>query len=167
MVNFIRGGVRLYNHPRVPLARLDAAPNDHGAIDRNQAADDTNGSDTYMTALLKLIPAEVVSVYMAIRDSASAHKSLTIWFLLCLVVCFVLRTYASLPKSGNAGLWVVQWRGVIVSAIAFVLWAFAIGGDPPIPGTPLEQWSASALAALLALLAPLIVPGDPNTAANG
>ena len=170
---FIRGSTRVYTGPTQPvrlLAHLDSAE----ATDRPATPAQTNRTDSYLTVLLKLVPAEVVSIYMAIRDSATQHHSLTFWFFACLAVCFVLRAQASLPKrdaqhpGGNKGAgnpvsrWIrdVQWTSVIVSCIAFLLWAFAIGPDRPVPALPLDQWLASALAALLSALAPIIVPGD-------
>jgi hypothetical protein len=173
MVNFVRGGVRLYDHPqivkRTPTGHLDA---DEGGA---PAADvPSNRSDTYLTAVLKLIPAEVVTVYMAIRDSATQHGKLTLWFILCLVTCFIFRSYASLPRNTKSGLpdfRDAQWIGVVVAVIAFYLWAYATGAGPELPSflgfLQIDSWLASALAALLGILAPLIVPGDPDTKDGG
>jgi hypothetical protein len=56
---------------------------------------------------------------------------------------------------------------VIVSAIAFVLWACATAeqGNPPftIAGWTLEPWLAGILAGLFGIVAPLVVPADPQT----
>jgi len=161
MPNFLRGGTRIYTEltPARPLAHLDSVDPDN----KPRTPEETNRSDTYLTTLLKLVPAEIVSVYMAIRDSATQHQALALWFFACLIVCFILRAYASLPKTSageRKGITQVQWIGVIVSCIAFCLWAFSIGSERPVSWIPLDQWLAAALAALLSILAPLLVPGD-------
>ncbi len=168
MVNFVRGGVRVYNHPRAVFARLDSTEGSPAAagVPAHMPPDETNRSDTYLTALLKLIPAEIVSVYMAVRDSAATHGRPAAWFFLCLGTCFILRIYASLPKTAGFSVRDVQWRGVAVSCVAFLLWAFSIGSDRPVPWIPLDPWLASAIAGLLTLLAPLLVAGDPNATDN-
>jgi len=162
MVNFLKGGTRIYAASERKTTQLEST--------LEATSPGNPPGDNYLSALLKLIPAEVVSIYMAIRDSAAQHDAAALWFVLCLVTCFILRTYSNLPrKSGTGlwsrtGLWKVQWRGVAVSVVAFFLWAQAIGSVKPLlpmfPPLNLEQWLASALAALFGILAPLLVPAD-------
>ena len=158
MVNFVRGGTRIYGAVESKKTGLESG---------SQAAPAGGPpGDNYLSALLKLIPAEVVSIYMAIRDSAAQHDSAPLWFILCLITCFILRTYSNLPRKPGSGIWDVQWRSVAVSVVAFFLWAQAIGSAkallPMLPLLNLDQWLASALAALFGILAPLLVPADPD-----
>ncbi len=150
MANFLRGGTRIYGTQSV-------APIEEGVVTRDT-------SDNYLSAILKLIPAEVVSIYMAIKDSAVSHNFVPGWFLLCLGTCVVLRGYSSLPKDGAIGLRDIEVRNVLVTAIAFYLWASAISPTPVIQRVNLEPWLASALAALFAIVAPLLVPADNGAA---
>src|SRR5215472_7777346 len=99
MVNFVRGGTRIYAAVEGRKTGLESGP---------QAAPGAQPGDNYLSALLKLIPAEVVSIYMAIRDSAAQHDSAPLWFLLCLVACFILRTYSNLPRKPGSGIRDVQ-----------------------------------------------------------
>jgi hypothetical protein len=147
MVNFIKGGTRIF-----------ASAGGQGLAAGNPTP---VKEDNYLSALLKLIPAEIISVYMGVRDSADQHHALTIWFWACLVTCFIFRIYSNQPQKAGAKLADVQWRSVIISTIAFFLWACAMGSTSPVPG--FEPWMASAVAALFGLLAPLLVPGDPQT----
>jgi hypothetical protein len=155
MVNFVRGGTRIYAAVEGKKSGLEGGP---------QAAQGGLPSDNYLSALLKLIPTEVVSIYMAVRDSAAQHDSAPLWFILCLVACLVLRTYSNLPLKTGSKIWDVQWRSVAVSVVAFFLWAQAIGSTKPllpmVPLLSLDQWLASALAALFGILGPLLVPAD-------
>jgi hypothetical protein len=152
MVNFVRGGTRIYAAVEGRRSGLESGPQAVPAGDQP--------GDNYLSALLKLIPAEVVSVYMAIRDSAAQHDNATLWFILCLITCFILRTYSNLPRKPGAGLWDVQWRSVAVSVVAFFLWAQAI------PLLNLDPWLASALAALFGILAPLLVAADAGDSSS-
>ena len=182
MANFIRGGSRIYaTAPDVPrpadtawlrqlghndLAtavedRLQAAPAGAAPGGPKQPAK----GDNYLSALLKLVPAEIITVYLATKDTASEHHALTTWFLLCLLTCVIFRAYSNLPDKAGAALRDIQWRTVVVSAVAFFLWAFATAdqGKPPISGLNLEPWLAGAAAGLFGIVAPLLVPADPQT----
>jgi hypothetical protein len=161
MPNFLKGGARIYAPPSSPfrlLARLDAT----GEELHPQIVEETNRSDTYMTTLLKLVPAEVVSLYMAFRDSFQTHELLWVLFVLCLVTCIILRVYANMPKTQDASWSQTQKTNVLLSCVAFVLWAHAIGPKPPIPHLNLENWLAAPLVAIFSVLAPIFAPGDKS-----
>jgi hypothetical protein len=182
MANFIRGGSRIYGTAPTPpppttafrlreLGRNDLAT----AVENNLQTAGTGATedspkppakgDNYLSALLKLVPAEIITVYLATKDTASEHHGLTTWFLLCLLTCIIFRAYSNLPDKPGAAIRDVQWRAVVVSAAAFFLWAFATAeqGKPPIAGLNLEPWLAAAAAGLFGILAPLLVPADPQT----
>lgn len=167
MVNFIRGATRIYAPASPSLGgrgfirettRQDGAK-DHEERDLDQGA--AAKGDNYLSALVKLIPSEMIAAYNAIKDSAATHKFVGGWFLLCLGTCIILRAYANLPRKTDVSIWDVQWRSVGVSAVAFYLWAFGGGLVTEYPWLNMEAWLASALAALFGLIAPLIVPGAP------
>lgn len=193
MANFIRGGTRIYAPvpasppplPQVPdvllrglrrnLALRQEGGDHDAAHDAPQEAGGADGNskqpekgDNYLSALLKLVPAEIITVYLATKDTAAVHGKLPIWFVLCLVTCFVFRAYSNLPDKPDATLKKdVQWRAVWVSTIAFFLWAFATAeqGKPPLDGLSFfEPWLAGATASLFGLLAPVLVPADAQTA---
>jgi hypothetical protein len=165
MANFIRGGSRIYDTApvRPPPATSLEGPAQREAT--GGGAKQPAKGDNYLSALLKLVPAEIVTVYLATKDTASAHNGLTTWFLLCLFTCIVFRAYSNLPDKQGASIKEVQWRAVGVSAVAFFLWAFATAeqGKPPIADLHLEPWLAGAAAGLFGLLAPVLVAADPQT----
>ena len=158
MPNFLRGGARIYAASTTParlVAHLDAVDEEA----RPRTSEETNRSDNYMTTLLKLVPAEDISLYTAFRDSFSSHNALLALFLLCLAVCLILRVYASMPKTAGATWGQTQKLNVLLSCIAFFLWAHAIG-PAPIPCVPLDNWLAAPLVAVFSIIAPIIAPGD-------
>ena len=86
----------------------------------------TEPPDEYLGKVLKLIPAEVVSVYVAaigIMEVAENVNTLT-WFWLIFAVCLI-----AIPLY----LWVAtKVRDLLqmgISTIAFVVWVFAIGNE--------------------------------------
>ncbi|MCW1990966.1 UNVERIFIED_ORG: hypothetical protein M2425_002418 [Bradyrhizobium japonicum] len=170
MVNFIRGATRIYApasaRPDLREGRIIRETKREGAEELAEATQADEGvakGDNYLSALIKLIPSEMIAVYNAIKDSAATHKFVGGWFLLCLGTCIILRVYANLPNRTDVTFWDVQWRSVGVSAAAFYLWAFGGGLVTEYSWLNIEAWLASALAALFGLIAPMIVPGDSRT----
>lgn len=157
MVNFVRGATRIY----APAA--DTGP-DRGlktlADGAPQPKQPDKPADSYLSALLKLVPAEIISIYMPLRDGAQTDKKLALWFFICLAACIIFRAYSNLPQKADSSFKDVQWRSVLVAAVAFFLWAYAIGPEQPVAIPGFSQWLASGIAAVFGLLAPLLVPGD-------
>jgi hypothetical protein len=166
MVNFLRGGTRIYaSAPRAAGGRRIIRETVREGEEPREAPPGTGDSalqgDNYLSALLKLIPSEMIVVYNAVKESAATHKFVGGWLLLCLATCIILRAYSNLPRNADATFRDVQWRSVAVSAAAFYLWAFGSGTVTEYSWLNIEPWLASALAALFGLLAPLVVPGAP------
>ena len=73
-------------------------------------------SEAYLERLLKLIPAEVVSLYPvghSLLDQA-AERQQGMWTLLCLIVCVVFRLRATKTPDGHP-----QWVAVRIAAVSF------------------------------------------------
>lgn len=169
MANFVRGATRIYEPAPPPSTQpVVQSRTDVVTLDKDRSKPPEKG-DSYLSALLKLIPAEIITIYLATKEAAAAHDNgLTILFLACLVTCIIFRIFSNLPDKPGAKIRAdVQGWSVIVSAIAFVLWAFATAeqGKPPvaIAGWTLEPWLAGILAGLFGIVAPLVVPADPQT----
>jgi hypothetical protein len=87
------------------------------------------GSDAYMGRLVKLVPAEAVTVYPLLVSQAQSATGpnrmlvyVTAWVLLLVVI--VLRWKAtSVPGKG------AQWGSVLIAAVAFFIWVHVMGGD--------------------------------------
>lgn len=119
--------------------------------------------DTYQTALLKLIPAEIVAVFLTLDGAIVSGNMLTsagYWgvFALMVVLCFMYGRFASaaggLPPS---------IRQALVASLAFVAWVFAIGG--PFEYAKLNWYSpglGSILLPLFTLIAPFLVGVKPQ-----
>ena len=77
--------------------------------------------DSWLGRVVKLVPAEIVAVYLAGRPLAQAQYAGT-WPLACLALVIIVRAFGTLDKRGP------QWVSVAVSAVSFVLWVYAMGG---------------------------------------
>jgi hypothetical protein len=77
--------------------------------------------DTWLSRLVKLVPAEVVAVYLAGRPLAQENYA-GLWPVVCLVLTGIVRAWGTSDRRGP------QWVSVAISAVSFVLWVYATGG---------------------------------------
>jgi len=76
--------------------------------------------DPYLARLVKLIPAEVVALYLTFKEVAVSW--LGIWATICLGLVILVRALGT-RESGK-----VQKATVFVASVSFVLWVYATGG---------------------------------------
>ena len=79
----------------------------------------------YLSRLMKLIPAEVVGLYLGGSGVIPEDQPgfLIGWSLFCLFCVFLVRRYGS-SKSG----WKKpQWKVVWISMISFLIWLYSLG----------------------------------------
>lgn len=124
--------------------------------------------DTYLTRLSKLVPCEAITAYPIFLNGARATKeeifvALTSWVVLAVVL--VLRWKATLPRESGGK---AQWPTVIISAVAFVLWVFVMGGNfgftanvPEVFKTH-HQFISGLLLFAWSTIAPAVYTGDPE-----
>jgi hypothetical protein len=81
----------------------------------------------YLGRLLKMIPGEVVGVYMIgvgiVPDTNRA--ALAVWAAICLVLVIIVRIYGTGDPKAKLP---PQPFPVFVSAVAFVIWVYSLGG---------------------------------------
>ena len=77
--------------------------------------------DPWLARLVKLVPAEVVAVYLAGRPLAQERYAGS-WPVVCLVLVVIVRAWATSDRRGP------QWVSVAIAAVSFVLWVYAMGG---------------------------------------
>jgi len=87
-----------------------------------QGAESENSPAAYMGRLIRLIPAEVLAVYQTLYGLLNEPpSSLLPWLpVLGIVLVILVRTWGTRDESGKFS--TVQWGGVIVSVISFVIW---------------------------------------------
>jgi hypothetical protein len=104
--------------------------------------------------LIKYIPTESVTLYVAAASAVPALKSLNIdekfiyWFFgLLTPVLFALILIGKRKAAGVKPLADWPWWKTVAATVAFFVWALAVPGQPDIPGD-----TSGAIAAVLALI---------------
>ena len=76
--------------------------------------------DMYMERLVKLVPTEVIGVFLAGRGYAESW--IGTWAAICMVLVLISRIWGTYEKGKP-----IQWIGVAVSFVSFAIWIYAIG----------------------------------------
>lgn len=129
-----------------PLRLIAAAPR------RERVGPPVGPIDPWLTRLVKLVPAEVVAVYLAGRPLAHGVWE-TAWPFVSLALVVIVRAWGTADRRGP------QWVSVAISAASFVLWVLATGGRfgplslaPDLAGLAVLVWTT---------LVPVLWKGDP------
>lgn len=129
-------------------------------------ADDAGGGgpkngDISLSNILKLIPGDVVAIYLATKGLTVAPILGVTWptllFAVCIITAIGLRWSAASTAAGG-----FNWQLLLVTAVAFFFWAHAVSETGPVIAE-LKGSAAGAVAALLGLFAPKFVPAEPGT----
>jgi len=118
------------------------------------AAQPSHEGDPWLARIVKLVPSEVIAVYLA---GASAAKTwLGNWAFVCLILVVIARALGT--KEGKQP---VQWLGVIVSFISFIIWIYATGGFIFTWKLPANMEGLASIAVLVwTFLVPFFYKGD-------
>jgi hypothetical protein len=86
--------------------------------------------DPYLTRLVKLIPSEVITLYLAFKTTAAGTVlEVSGWAAICLGLVILARAVGTYEKGKG-----IQIMAVIVSTVSFILWIYATNGYFPILG---------------------------------
>ncbi len=106
----------------------------------------------WMERLTKLIPAEVLAVYVAGRGMAESFVG--VWAAVCLALVLVIRVWGTREPGERT-----QWTAVVIATISFVIWVYAIGDR--LLDFQLPNPAAASLAMLVwTVLVPVIYKGE-------
>ena len=129
-------------------------------------ANNTQDSETiqvYMDRLIKLIPAEIIGLYLTVRGfwigrtsavsaslpsnpvPASRPGFLDWWPIVCVLLLLLTRLWGTRAPNGS---WTtIQISPVIIATVSFVIWVYAIGDaifgwkpEPPYASTAVVVW---------------------------
>lgn len=83
----------------------------------------TGAADDYFGRLMKLLPTEIVALYLTFKGAATNWPE--IWAAICLVLVVIFRIVGTnRPEKGNP----IQLIAVLIAAVSFILWIYAMGG---------------------------------------
>jgi hypothetical protein len=84
-------------------------------------------TDDYKERLLKYIPAEIVTLYMALKGLIEAtNASWKVPAAWAIIAVGVIATVLYLFKTMETP----NWKQIIISTLAFVVWVLAVSGEP-------------------------------------
>ena len=114
----------------------------------------------YLDALLKMIPAEAVSLYLAgvgiiPRDQDGALMG---WSAFCLLVVIIVRVIGTSDRRAGIK---PDWIHVAISVIAFLVWLYSLGGPFVSLGIHVP-YIGSLLVLAWTFLAPVLYPGPKS-----
>ena len=96
---------------------------------------------TYLERLVALVPAEVISLYLALVNFAAGSPAPAegienaqghwLAFLGLVLVIFVriMGTRVVFPDADGRQTWDIEWPLVFISALSFIIWVYATGGS--------------------------------------
>lgn len=111
--------------------------------------------DPYVSKLIKLIPADIVGVYLAVFNlldiggqGNSGNKSieLIVFSLILIITPFYLKRVAGITTA----------RQIIFCTVSFVIWVFSLGG--PVEGLVIGGYSTKFLASVFLPIYTLLIP---------
>ena len=114
---------------------------------------------SYLDRLLKMIPAEVVALYLVGSGVIPAGESpawLLAWSLVCLLGVVVIRAYGTADRARGKG---PQWAAVLIATISFVIWLYSLGG-PFKPYGVYKPFLGSLLILAWTFFVPIFYHGD-------
>jgi len=112
-------------------------------------------ADPYVSKLLKLIPAEIIGVYLAVFNIISLGKQaeakntalqLIVFGLILLITPFYLKKVAKINTA----------RQIIFCMVSFIIWVFSIGG--PVEGLEISGYPVKFLGAVFLPVYSLLIP---------
>lgn len=131
-----------------PVSALSAAPADSAPVSQQ--------ADTYLTKLVKYIPAEIIAVYIFISgilkslEASAALQWVAFALLLVLTPLYMWRVTQDKTKPP-------AWAQIIIASFSFAVWVFAVGG--PFVTLP---WYNTLYGSLLVAVYTLVVPMISN-----
>lgn len=79
-------------------------------------------ADPYLARLVKLIPAEVIALYLSFKSAMDTPERMAGWGLICLLLVVLVRTFGT-KQEGKP----IQWLAVLVAIVSFILWIYGMG----------------------------------------
>jgi len=119
----------------------------------------------YVDRLIRLIPAEVIAAYQAIRGivvgvapSSPGAKSFLPWLpVIGVILVLFVRAWGTRAPSGD--LKTIQWRAVGIAAVSFIVLIISLG-HPIVVETPIATWIGSVLLILWVFFLPYLYEGS-------
>ena len=113
---------------------------------------DGDGFKDYLERLMRMIPGEVVGLYLIGNGFIPADQLIgsLVWVVICLILIIIVRLYGTADGPDKPP----QTFPVFVAAVSFVIWVYSIGG----PFAKLEAWYYPWIGSLAVLVWTFLIP---------
>jgi hypothetical protein len=117
----------------------------------------SDGFQSYLDRLMKMIPAEVIGLYLVGGGIIPAGQAiaLIIWTVVCLIAVVVVRIYGTYDPTKQHPL---DWPHIVISSVAFLIWIYTIGGPFAAYGLTIP-WVGSLLVLVWTFFTPIFYYG--------
>lgn len=128
-----------------------------------RSLDTEESADPYVSKLIKLIPAEIIGVYLSVfnligmeGESGPSRNTLhlIVFGLILVITPFYLKRVAKIKEN----------RQVIFCLVAFIIWTFSLGG--PVENLMIGPYSVKFLGTVFLPIYTLLIPLVYNTTAT-
>jgi hypothetical protein len=112
----------------------------------------------YLDRLVRMIPSEVVGLYLVGRGVIPPEErtSHLVWPVVCLVGLVALRVYGTRDPEARKP---AQWPAVAIASVAFVIWVYTLGGPFEILGV-YKPYLGSLMVLTWTFFVPIFYRGD-------
>jgi len=116
-----------------------------------------DGFRFYLDRLFKMIPGEVISLYLVGSGLIPQDQTivLVLWSVICLGGVVIVRIYGTADPPNDKP---PQWGPITISAISFVIWVYSLGGPFAAFGLAVP-WVGSLLILLWTFFVPIFYRG--------
>ena len=112
---------------RAPQARPQPMGDAGAPTKRAAASAGSEGFRSYLDRLLKMIPAEIVSLFVVGSGVIPEDQALALvaWTIICLAGVVFLRAYGTADPEERLP---TDWTHVAISCGAYIIWVYSLGG---------------------------------------
>jgi len=125
------------------------------------AVGDDNGLKSYLDRLLKLIPAEVLSLYLVGVGIIPADRIISLigWAVFCWIAAGIVKAYGTSDRARGVK---PDKMHVAISMLAFIIWLYSMGGPFEYYGLH-EPYLGSLFILAFTFVVPYVYDGKPDT----
>jgi len=110
----------------------------------------------YLERLMKLIPAEVIGLYLTVIGVIPSRIGIVAWAGFCLIAVLLIRIWGTADTAAHEP---PDWKHVFISVVAYLVWIYSIGSGPFATFNLYVPWVGTVLVSAVTFLAPYIYRG--------
>ncbi len=110
----------------------------------------------YLERLMKLIPTEVIGLYLVVIGVIPSRYGMLAWGGFCLIAVIIIRIWGTADAPAHEP---PDWRHVLISVVAYVVWIYSTGSGPFDAFKLYVPWVGTVLVTVVTFIAPYVYTG--------